>query len=213
MTDFNMPGADATFEARGGWITKSLAAEFGLTLSQAAGLVGNLGFESGGLKKLREIGQPEGKGGYGWGQWTADRRVTFLAFAKQHGLDWHSDEANYSYLMSELHGAYRNTIVKLKQASDLGAAVFSVGQTYERPGGTTAGHLPGYAERLAWAKRALAGAQGVAAVPILPTAGIVPRPATPRPAKPYSMPAARRPPADNSEAEAERLNTEELDKH
>lgn len=173
MPGFDMPGASASFEARGGWVTKALAAEFGLTLAQAAGIVGNLGFESGGFKELREIGQPDGRGGYGWGQWTADRHVTFLAFATKKGLDWRSDEANYGYLVTELAGPYRNTITAVKRAATVDAAVFSVGQTYERPGGTTPGHLPGYTGRLAWGNRALAGAQGMQATPAAPHDDVV----------------------------------------
>lgn len=162
---FDMPDHNATFEARGGWMIKALAAQFGLTLEQAGGIVGNLGFESGGLKKLHEIGQPEGVGGYGWGQWTASRRVTFLAFAKTKGLDWQSDQANYDYLVEELSGPYKATIVAVRRTVTLDAAVWSVGQTYERPGGTAATNLPGYADRCAWGRRALAGAQASAASP------------------------------------------------
>ncbi len=105
---FDMPDASHTWEERGGWLVKRLAADFNLQPFQAAGIVGNLGFESVGLTKLREIGQSEGRGGYGWGQWTADRRKTFLAYAMAHGLDWRSDEANYDYLAAE-HTSRRDT--------------------------------------------------------------------------------------------------------
>ncbi len=162
---FDMPDASHTFEERGGWLVTRLAADFNLQTFQAAGIVGNLGFESGGFKDLRELGQPEGLGGYGWGQWTADRRRAFLAYAESRGLDWRSDEANYDYLTVELKGVYHRTITAVSQTTSLEDAVFSVGQTYERPGGTTASFLPGYDGRLKYAQRALAGAS---AVPIQP---------------------------------------------
>ncbi len=161
---FDMPDASHTFEERGGWLVNRLAVVFGLHPFQAAGIVGNLGFESGGFKDLREIGQPEGLGGYGWGQWTGSRRATFLAFAKQSGLDWRSDEANYRYLVAELRTNYRHTITAVSQTTSVDDAVFSVGQTYERPGGIMPGFLPGFDGRLKYAQRAL-----VRTAPALPT--------------------------------------------
>lgn len=157
-----MPGAGAPFEVRGGWVLRALMRDLDLVMNAAGGLVGNTGFESGGFTKLREIGQPEGRGGYGWGQWTADRRVTFLAYSTHHGLAWRSDEANYGYLLEELRGAYRGTVAALRRLGPnvtLAAAVWSVGQTYERPGGTAPDNLPGFEGRLHYAQRALAGAQ------------------------------------------------------
>jgi hypothetical protein len=155
---FDMPDASHTWEERGGWLVKRLSADFNLQPFQAAGIVGNLGFESAGFTKLREIGQPEGQGGYGWAQWTGPRRVLFLLFAAQLGLDWQSDAANYGYLMEELRGNQHNTIRQVSQTSNDADAVFSVGQTYERPGGTTSTFLPGFDGRLKYARRALAGA-------------------------------------------------------
>ena len=157
MPEFDMPPASAGFPARGRWLIDRLAAELELTEAQAAGIVGNIGFESGGLEKLHEIGQPDGRGGYGWAQWTGDRRVAFLDWAQAQGLAWQSDEANYGYLLVELRGAYRHTVEALRQTATVEQAVWSVGQTYERPGGTTSTHLPGYADRLARAREALSG--------------------------------------------------------
>lgn len=160
MPDFDMPPRPASFEERGGWLVRRLAAEFSLTLEQAAGLVGNLGYESRGFEDLHEIGQPENVGGYGWAQWTGPRRRAFFAWCQAHDLRWPSDEANYGYLLEELRGAYHSsTIAALSRCATVDQAVWSVGQTYERPGGTTKDHLPGYEGRLHWAKRALAGAQ------------------------------------------------------
>ena len=165
---FDMPDASHTWEERGGWLVKRLAANFNLQPFQAAGIVGNLGFESAGFTKLHEIGQPEGQGGYGWAQWTGQRRRTFLDYADQKGLDWRSDEANYGYLMEELRDSQHNTIRQVSQTSNDAGAVFSVGQTYERPGGTTSTFLPGFDGRLKYARRALAGAgaAGQAGTPV-----------------------------------------------
>jgi hypothetical protein len=153
---FDMPKT-GTWEVRGGWVVTQLMADFGLTAEQAAGLVGNLGFESAGFTKLQEIAPIAGRGGLGWPQWTSSRRVAFESWCRARALATSSDEANYGYLVEELKGAYKNTIAQLKNTDSLEAAVWSVGQTYERPGGTTDDNLPGFADRLHWAQRALAG--------------------------------------------------------
>lgn len=207
---FDMPGANAPFEARGGWLVNALAAKFDLTTQQAAGIVGNLGFESGGFKELQEISPAvEGSlGGFGWAQWTGPRRRSFMAWCETASLRPASDEANFGYLCAELSGAYRNTIIALKECGDVTEAVWSVGQTYERPGGTTRLHLPGYTDRLAYARRALSGAHNVphaaeTASPDAPAA--TPQP-TPAPAP------IRQPSADpNSDDEAQELDRQELD--
>jgi hypothetical protein len=163
MPDFDMP-ATGSWEQRGGWVVRALMRDLDLTIEQAGGIVGNLGFESAGFTKLHEVGQPDGVGGYGWGQWTADRRELFFDWCMAHGFPapgWQKDEANYGFLLYELRGAYRNTIDALRQCATLEQAVFSVGETYERPAGTTATHMPGYDERLDYARRAVTGARDI----------------------------------------------------
>jgi hypothetical protein len=156
---FDMPDATHTFEERGGWLVKRLAADFNLQPFQAAGIVGNLGFESGGFKELQEIGVGGfERGGYGWAQWTGPRRREFEGWCAGKGLLPSSDEANYGFLWVELRGAYHHTIVAVSQTTNDADAVFSVGQTYERPGGTTSTFLPGFDGRLKYARRAMAGA-------------------------------------------------------
>ncbi len=164
---FDMPEAPASFAQRGGWLVNRLAADFDLTLEQAAGIVGNLGFESNRLKTMQEQAPIGGRGGWGWGQWTASRRVAFERWAAAHNLPPASDEANYDYLVHELLGEdhrfdYSGTITALRRTSTLAEAVFSFGQTYERPYGTTPDHLPGFSDRLKIAQEALDGARGSA---------------------------------------------------
>lgn len=154
----DMPPLPASFEERGRWLVNRLVDEFRLSKDQAAGIVGNLGFESGGLKILQETHPIAGRGGRGWAMWTGPRRRAFEAWCNLFSaLDPDSDEANFGYLLIELHGDYKHTIDTLRSANTLGAAVFSVGQTYETPAGTTWGHLPGYDDRLSYARRALGG--------------------------------------------------------
>ena len=164
---FDMPDASHTFEERGGWLTRQLAQLFGLQLFQAAGFVGNPGYESGGFKTLQEIAPAvEGsRGGYGWPQWTGPRRRAFEAWAAAHDLKPSSDEANYGFMVEELRRGYPVMLNRLRETKTIEDAVFLVGRIYEAPGGTTETHLPGFAERLHYAQRALTGAGVTPPVP------------------------------------------------
>ena len=158
---FDMPPLAAGFPARGRWVIDQLMTDLDLTEVSAAGIVGNVGYESTGFTKLREVGQPEGEGGYGWAQWTAARRVTFLAWCQTQSLDWRSDEANYGYLVHELKTTQAHALAAVKACAVLEGppgSVFVFGRIFEAPGGTTTTYLPGYQDRLLYAKRALAGA-------------------------------------------------------
>jgi hypothetical protein len=170
---FDMPKT-GTWEQRGGWVVRRLMSDCGLTIEQAAGIVGNIGFESGKFQSLHEIGQPEGSGGYGWAQWTASRRVSFLDWCKAHNLDWRSDEANYGYLLAELNTTQAKSLAQVKKTSTVEAAVFTFGYWFERPRGTTKTYLPGNAERLKYAQRALAGATAPPVVPTVPNDVVTP---------------------------------------
>lgn len=162
MTTFDMPSS-GTFEVRGGWLVKALAERFALTLTQAAGIVGNLGYESVGLAILQEIkpAKPGSKGGYGWAQWTGPRRDAFMEWCVANRLGASSDQANYGYLCQEFQTTQSHSIKQLKLTTDLTAAIFTFGYFFERPGGTTASHLPGYEGRLSYAQRALSGAHDI----------------------------------------------------
>lgn len=160
---FDMPPLTAGFAAQGRWVIDRLMADLALTENQAAGIVGNLGYESSGFRELREYGQPEGQGGYGWAQWTGPRRVLFLGWCMP-GKDWRSDAANYGFLVYELRGAYAYVVDELRHKTSLEDCVFLVGVKYETPAGTTPTHLPGYSARLAYARHALTGAPPAAEI-------------------------------------------------
>ena len=59
---------DALFRLKAPHIMAQLQSDFDLSYTQAAGIMGNIGYECGGFHQLHEIGQPEDKGGYGWAQ-------------------------------------------------------------------------------------------------------------------------------------------------
>lgn len=161
--EFNMPSAAAGFPARGGWVLLALREEFGLSENQAGGIVGNLGFESGRFKTLQEI-RPSvsgSRGGYGWAQWTASRRVDFEAWARKNKLALSSDQANFGFLVWELKNTHQHCLTAMKPTDILDRCVFTFGRLFENPGGTTPTHLPGFDDRLKIAKEAVAGARKI----------------------------------------------------
>jgi len=153
-----MPPLPVPFAERGWWLINALKDKFDLTLNQAAAIVGNLGFESGGLKIMQEIAPVGGgRGGYGWAQWTGPRRLAYEAWCRNQGLAASSDEANYRYLCVELQSSHKYVMAALRKETELGRCVFVFGRLYEAPGGTTETHLPGYDGRLNYAQQGLAG--------------------------------------------------------
>lgn len=151
-----------TWEIRAGWVVNQLVADLKLKNFQAAGLVGGFGVESGEFKKLHEIGQPEGQGGYGWAQWTGSRRNAFLNWCDAQGLDWKSNEANYGYLVYDLKHGYKGFLAKLKKTKTIEDATHLAHREYETPQEVLDGTETSYPLRLRYAQRALAGASGQA---------------------------------------------------
>ena len=130
-------------------IMNKLMKSFDLTDTQAAGILGNLGHECAGFHVLHEIGQPEGKGGYGWGQWTGPRRKQFFEWSKKNKLDWKSDDANYGFFEHELETSESGAISALHKTVTLNAAVVAFERNYERAG------IAHYESREMWAQVAL----------------------------------------------------------
>ena len=159
MTHFDMPEA-GTWEQRGGWMVRRLEKDLGLTLEQAAGLVGNLGYESAQFKTLQEIKPliPGSKGGFGIAQWTGVRRRNFEAWCSENGLYPHSMEANYGFLLHELRGDYKSFADRLRRALSVADASRLTHKEYETPSDVLDGTYRSGAARLRLAERALAGA-------------------------------------------------------
>lgn len=149
-----MNKAEQTFTKKAPGVVANLIRDFHLEDFQAAGVVGNTGRECLGFTALREIGQPPGRGGYGWQQWTGPRRVLFLNWCAAHKLDWQSDEANYGYLRHELSGedprnSYAYVLAHLRECKDVNQASDVFEQFYERAG------VPALADRRRWSQMAL----------------------------------------------------------
>ena len=133
-----------------------LQKDFDLSPEQAAGFVGNLAHESGGFQTLQEVDPTVAgsRGGFGYGQWTGDRRKQFEDFAKKNNLDPSSYEANYGFLKFELTNTKEGRFLdQLRKAGDARSAAEIVSNNFLRPG------IPNMESRYKWADR-FAGANG-----------------------------------------------------
>jgi Phage tail lysozyme len=142
-------------------VIPKLMEEFGWENFQAAGCMGNLGHESGGLEELREVAflHTPARGGYGWAQWTGPRARRFLRYCEVNKLDWHSEQANYGYLVNELHEDYSHTVGAVAKTKTLIAATVAFERGYEAAG------ILSMNSRIHWAEIALASVRGVGAPP------------------------------------------------
>ena len=121
----------------------------GWTKEQAAGIVGNLAHESGGLKP--EIVGDSGKS-LGLAQWNAERRQGLMAYAATKGETAPSFQTQLEYVQRELEtseSAAANALAKAKTPAEA-AQVFS--EQFERPG------VPMLERRVALAESAYSGA-------------------------------------------------------
>jgi peptidoglycan hydrolase-like protein with peptidoglycan-binding domain len=162
--------SESVFVSKAPGVMRALMDKFSLTDTQAAGVLGNIGHECAGFTILREIGQPEGRGGYGWCQWTGPRRQTFLSWCNAQGLDWRSDEANLGYLIHELSGSQNASIVRLRRTRSLEEAVEVFEKAFEGAG------VPAMGPRNHWARVALDAFHrlGPVAPPEIPSPGPMP---------------------------------------
>lgn len=138
----------------GSRLMADLQRDLGLSVDQAAGVVGNLAHESGGFETLQEISPLiEGsRGGYGYAQWTGPRRRQFEAWASDRGLDPSSYDANYGFLLHELTQTPEGRVMNALRGADSyrdAATVFS--NQFLRPG------IPHMSNRLSLAGKYASG--------------------------------------------------------
>jgi hypothetical protein len=139
----------ALFKEKAPGIMRKLIDDFEIETVHAAGILGNIGTECNGFHNLHEIGQPEGKGGYGWCQWTGPRRRQFFDWCQEQGLEWQTDDASYGFLKHELETSEHGAITAVLRTSTLVDAVKAFERNFERAG------TPNYDSRNRWARIAL----------------------------------------------------------
>lgn len=117
-----------------------LQKDFGLTRNQAAGVVANLWYESGGMNPDMNEGMKRGAPtsnmgqGYGVAQWTGSRKREFLDFAARNHMKPESVEANYAFLKHELQTSHADAIRAVKGTDSARAATAAFCRVFERPG-------------------------------------------------------------------------------
>ena len=132
-------------------IMQDLVDDFNLTKFQAAGILGNIGHECAGFRKLQEMKPTvkNSRGGWGWCQWTGPRRRQFEAWCQKSGHDdLSADPANYGFLKHELETTEKNALKHLRGTQSLADATKSFMDKFERPG---VKHLD---SRIKWARTA-----------------------------------------------------------
>ena len=159
-------------------IMADLMRDFPISKEDAAAILGNLGHECAGFTKLQETNPAisGSRGGYGWAQWTGPRRRAFEVWCKPKGLKPSSDEANYGFLVYELHTTERAAIPAVKAARNLTVKVAAFEEAFERAG------VKHYDSRTKYAKDALKAY--IAAFPVAPPSPDIPGPVPPVAAPP-----------------------------
>ncbi len=129
-----------------------LSKDLDLTPQQAAGVIGQLGYESDGLQSINERNPavPGSRGGFGWAQWTGPRRQAFESWASENKADLNDPETNYQFLLHELKDTPEGRVLDAVRGSD---DAVSAGRAFTdgflRPG------VPAYANRDSWVQKAL----------------------------------------------------------
>lgn len=129
-----------------------LTADLGLTLLQAAGVIGNLDHESAGFTVLRETRTGPNEVNIGAAHWTGSRRDAFKRYAAAFNLPHDSPEASFGFLRHELQTTESRALKALRAAETVEAATQVFMELFERPG---IAHLSSRVERARYALRRL----------------------------------------------------------
>lgn len=134
------------FEQKAPGIMVGLMRDLGITDFQAAGIMGNIGHETGGFQFFHQIGGPA----IGWSQWDGERKSNFLNFCFAEKLDPKSDTANYKWLVAESKTIEKTALFALKATTTLKEATDVWEKKDERAG------VPALSSRKMYAIRAMA---------------------------------------------------------
>jgi hypothetical protein len=140
------PLSEADSWAMADQVARQLMKDFGFTRAQAAGIVGNLFHESVGMNANvnefnwrypegdpRNYGQPfDNVYGYGWAQWSADRKTAYVEFCKENGLNAASPYANYAFLVHELKTSESGTVPAVLATTTVDDAAVVFRKVFER---------------------------------------------------------------------------------
>jgi hypothetical protein len=115
----------------------------------AAGVLGNIGRETGGFRLMQEVRPKKGRGGLGWLQWTGVRRVKFEEFCVPPVPGTDTDAGNYAFMKHEMLGEEIHAFNLFAATKNIDDATEVFMSKYERPG------VPVLQERKDWARKAM----------------------------------------------------------
>ena len=122
------------FRQKAANVMRNLMRGLGLTEVQAAGILGNIGWECGSFQQLQEQNPIKGgRGGLGWCQWTASRRIDFEKWLAERNARFDDDDANYDFLLFELNGSQKPSVAALKRANSVESATSVFMDVFEKP--------------------------------------------------------------------------------
>ena len=116
---------------------RALRNNLALSNGQIAGVLGNGFQESGFNTRVNEggvVGNPLGKGGYGFLQWTGPRQTNLINYAKQKKMDPGDPNLQAQFLVHELQGPEKNSLASLRGAVSPEQAALVFRRDYERAG-------------------------------------------------------------------------------
>lgn len=116
----------------------------------AAGVLGNIGRETGGFRLMQEVRPRKGRGGLGWLQWTGSRRLTFEQFCQPPRPGTLTSEGNFAFMIHEMKTIETRAFRLFAQTTTLESATKVFMDEYERPG------VRKLDERIDWARKAMA---------------------------------------------------------
>jgi hypothetical protein len=132
-------------------LVSTMMHDFHLNEVQSAAAVGWMAAETGNFTVLQEIEYKGVHSGFGFPQWTGQRRINYFGYVADHHLDPASDEANYGFLTSELTGPYRRALIELSKTTTLASASYAWGHYYEGMSVDGPG-VPAWKRHLDWAQ-------------------------------------------------------------
>lgn len=160
-----MSAAPKSFTTLAPRIMRDLIRDLDIRPRASAACLGNIGHECNGFRTMQEVKPtvPGSRGGYGWGQWTGPRRRAFELWCKERRLKPASYEANYSFLIHELHTSHQAALRVLRADHPLEVLVELFEHAFLRAG---VKHMDSRIRYARWAVEAFDSAKGANPKPL-----------------------------------------------
>lgn len=123
-----------TGEAKVDQATKYFMDKLGISQYQAAGIVANLYYESGGLNTNAFNGAGGGQGAYGLAQWRGSRLDGLRAFAASRGKREDDFETQLAWVVQELNTTHKDALSAIRSSKTSDQATLAMLDKFEKPG-------------------------------------------------------------------------------